>query len=211
MPRTNGDITKNRILRVAERLFSESGFNGTGIDKISRNAGINKGSIYYHFKDKNDILESLFQEMVDEIESQVNVEADGEGDKPDSKELENKEFEDKIKTEIKYLSEKKRVLSILLMETLKSDNRSDHLIKYLEAHIKKDLSIAQIDTETGKLSDEEIQKHMVHEFFTGMMPVICFILLKDKWCEYFGCDEEKLSENFMEAFTDSHMKSHKNK
>ena len=56
MPKTDGYKTRQKILQEAEDLFSEKGFNGTSIDMIAKAAGINKGLIYYHFKNKHDIL-----------------------------------------------------------------------------------------------------------------------------------------------------------
>lgn len=196
MPKTDGDITKERILQVAEKLFSEDGFDGTGVDKIAKNAGINKGSIYYHFKDKNDIMESLFKKIIEDMSKYVDSVSD----------LTGKSLEDKIKSEIQYLSDKKRILSILFMETLKSGNNTDYFIRCLEIIIKNEM-----DSTVKKegLSDEEIQKYIVYEFFTGMIPIISFITLKDKWCDYFKYDEKKFFEYFMEAFVNTHIKSHK--
>ncbi|WP_234123922.1 TetR/AcrR family transcriptional regulator [Clostridium hydrogenum] len=196
MPKTDGDITKERILQVAEKLFSEDGFDGTGVDKIAKNAGINKGSIYYHFKDKNDIMESLFKKIIDDMSKYVDSVSD----------LTGKSLEDKIKSEIQYLSDKKRILAILFMETLKSGNNTDYFIRCLEIIIKNELDST---VKKEELSDEELQKYIVYEFFTGMMPIISFITLKDKWCEYFKYDERKFFEYFMEAFVNTHIKSHK--
>lgn len=196
MPKTDGDITKERILQVAEKLFSEDGFDGTGVDKIAKNAGINKGSIYYHFKDKNDIMESLFKKIIDDMSKYVESASD----------LTGKSLEDKIKSEIQYLSDKKRILSILFMETLKSGNNTDYFIRCLEIIIKNEMDST---VKKEELSDEELQKYIVYEFFTGMIPIISFITLKDKWCEYFKYDEKKFFEYFMEAFVNTHIKSHK--
>lgn len=204
MPKTDGDLTKERILQVAERLFSEMGFDGTSVDKIAKNVGINKGSLYYHFKDKNDIMETLFQKIITDMEEYV----DSMSDTPQEN-FGDISLEEKIKSEIEYLSDKKKILAILFMETLKSGNSTDYFIKCLEVIIKKELKSAQKKAPAEKLSKEDIEKYLVYEFFTGMIPVISLITLKDKWCEYFKYDEEKLFEYFMEAFVNSHLKSHK--
>lgn len=73
MPKTGGDITKKRILEVAEELFSESGFDGTGIEKIAQAAGINKATIYYHFKDKGEIIKSLFLNVLSDLEKHLDA------------------------------------------------------------------------------------------------------------------------------------------
>ena len=60
----NDSETKNRIRIIAETLFAEKGFSATGIDEIARNAGITKSVIYYHYKNKDSILESIFQNFL---------------------------------------------------------------------------------------------------------------------------------------------------
>jgi AcrR family transcriptional regulator len=199
MPKNDGDITKERILKAAEKLFSEEGFDGTSMDKIAKDVGINKGSIYYHFKDKNDIMASLFKKILSDMYEHVDYIS-----RPMKERL-----EDKIKREIQYLSDKKRILSILFMETLKSGNNTDYFIQCLEVMIKKELDSTLKNGNVGELIEEDLEKYIVYEFFTGMMPIISFIMLKDKWCEYFKYDEKKLFEHFMEAFVNSHLKAHK--
>jgi TetR/AcrR family acrAB operon transcriptional repressor len=36
--------------------FARHGYQGTSIDRIAREAGVTKGAIYYHFRDKEDLL-----------------------------------------------------------------------------------------------------------------------------------------------------------
>ena len=54
------DKTKNKILSVANELFSRFGFHKTSMDEIAKIARKAKGSLYYHFKSK----EELFREVV---------------------------------------------------------------------------------------------------------------------------------------------------
>ncbi len=56
------DETKDKILNVAATIFSKFGFHKTTVDEIARAAHKAKGSVYYHFKSK----EELFQGVVDE-------------------------------------------------------------------------------------------------------------------------------------------------
>jgi len=55
------DGTKDIILNVAATIFSKFGFHKTTVDEIARAAHKAKGSVYYHFKSK----EELFQGVVD--------------------------------------------------------------------------------------------------------------------------------------------------
>ena len=55
--------TRARILDAAERVFSDNGVSRTSLDDIARAAGVTRGAIYWHFKDKQD----LFAAMVDRV------------------------------------------------------------------------------------------------------------------------------------------------
>lgn len=48
-----------QILQVAEKLFSEKGFDGTSIREISKNAKINIAMVSYYFGSKEKLLEAL--------------------------------------------------------------------------------------------------------------------------------------------------------
>ena len=50
---------KNEILDVAERLFGTKGFDNTSTSDILNEVGIARGTLYYHFKSKEDILDAM--------------------------------------------------------------------------------------------------------------------------------------------------------
>ena len=56
--RTHEDAerTKQAILESALRLFSRRGYESTSLSDIARFAGVTRGAIYWHFKDKGQIL-----------------------------------------------------------------------------------------------------------------------------------------------------------
>ncbi len=51
--------TRDRILEEALSLFSENGYDGTGVEQIAEKVGIKAPSLYKHFKGKEDILNAL--------------------------------------------------------------------------------------------------------------------------------------------------------
>jgi AcrR family transcriptional regulator len=55
------------ILRSAEKLFFERSFDGVGVDDIGKAAGLSGSSIYRHFSSKDDILATLFDEVIEAI------------------------------------------------------------------------------------------------------------------------------------------------
>lgn len=50
---------KNEILDAASELFGQKGFDGTSTADILEKVGIARGTLYYHFKSKEDIMDSL--------------------------------------------------------------------------------------------------------------------------------------------------------
>ncbi|MHC5218427.1 TetR/AcrR family transcriptional regulator [Enterococcus sp. LJL128] len=55
------EIRKNEILDAAEELFETQGFDGTSTNQILEKVGIARGTLYYHFKSKEDIMDGLIQ------------------------------------------------------------------------------------------------------------------------------------------------------
>lgn len=54
---------RNEILDAAEKLFGEKGFDGTSTNDILDEVGIARGTLYYHFKSKEDILDAMIERM----------------------------------------------------------------------------------------------------------------------------------------------------
>lgn len=61
------EVRKNEILDVAEKLFAVKGFDGTSTNEILEKAGIARGTLYYHFKSKEDILDGVINRMIDQM------------------------------------------------------------------------------------------------------------------------------------------------
>ena len=54
---------RNEILDVAERLFGTKGFDNTSTNDILKEIGIARGTLYYHFKSKEDILDAMIERI----------------------------------------------------------------------------------------------------------------------------------------------------
>jgi AcrR family transcriptional regulator len=70
MARTVGSAaeeTRRRILDTATALFAERGYAGTTIRDISERLGMTKGSLYYHFTSKEDLLFALLEPCFDAL------------------------------------------------------------------------------------------------------------------------------------------------
>lgn len=57
--RKEAEERRNEILDVADELFGQKGFDGTSTNDILEKVGIARGTLYYHFKSKEDIMDAL--------------------------------------------------------------------------------------------------------------------------------------------------------
>ncbi|GIH11242.1 TetR family transcriptional regulator [Rhizocola hellebori] len=62
------DDTRSRIQAVALELFTEKGYDSTSLREIAEALGVTKAALYYHFKSKEEIVESLTGDHVARME-----------------------------------------------------------------------------------------------------------------------------------------------
>ncbi|QFT90828.1 Fatty acid metabolism regulator protein [Bacillus sp. THAF10] len=55
------------ILTTSYRLFAEKGFEQTSMSLIAKEIGITKPAIYYYFNSKEDLIQTLFSHIIEEI------------------------------------------------------------------------------------------------------------------------------------------------
>ncbi len=55
--------TRDRIIAAAIDLFNEQGTKGVTTNHIAAAVGISPGNLYYHFRNKEDILRAIFEQM----------------------------------------------------------------------------------------------------------------------------------------------------
>jgi len=62
---------KNEILDVAQELFFTQGYEKTSVDNIIKKVGVSKGTFYYYFKSKEDLLDKLVKRMTGKIKVEI--------------------------------------------------------------------------------------------------------------------------------------------
>ena len=65
-----GEKRKGELLQIAYRLFLSQGYENTSVDEIIEAAGIAKGTFYYYFQSKEQMLEAVIGMMI-EAEAEV--------------------------------------------------------------------------------------------------------------------------------------------
>ena len=61
--------TRQRILDAAEQVFQRQGVSRTSLSHIAAEAGVTRGAIYWHFKNKVDLYDAMIRRVLDPEES----------------------------------------------------------------------------------------------------------------------------------------------
>ncbi|MBZ9689609.1 TetR/AcrR family transcriptional regulator [Clostridium estertheticum] len=72
--------TKQAIFNSAIKVFSGCGYDGATMDDIAVNAGVAKGTLYYHFKSKEDIFKFIITDGMNVIIKQIEEATEAEED-----------------------------------------------------------------------------------------------------------------------------------
>src|SRR5574341_942153 len=59
-------LTRERLLKAAERVFARRGYGGASLDDVAEEAGFSKGAIYSNFKNKEDLFLALVDQHIEE-------------------------------------------------------------------------------------------------------------------------------------------------
>ena len=197
--------TKLKILKAAEELFAEKGFDGARVDDIAAKAGINKSLIYYYFKSKHSILDELFESFIQELTAIIYESIEGNIDimSPEGRAAE-------METYYGFLESKENTLRIMMMESLKASDAPPPLFRLSElATGEVAEKVMEMFRERGVSVDIDMDEAIMADFFTGMMPLVSFIVYRHKWCEHFGIGIEELREKFSEVFSITHLAYHR--
>lgn len=61
----------HQIIEAAVRVIAENGYHGSQVSKIAREAGVADGTIYLYFKNKEDILVSVFEQKMGQFVDKI--------------------------------------------------------------------------------------------------------------------------------------------
>lgn len=64
--------TRQRIVDAAREMFSKNGVSQTSLDQIAKHAGLTRGAVYWHFKNKSELFhairEQVFLPLIDRMD-----------------------------------------------------------------------------------------------------------------------------------------------
>ena len=74
------EATRAALLRAARELFAERGYGGVPAEEIVRAAGVTRGALYHHFRDKKDLFRSVHKSLEEELAVRIARSIAGEED-----------------------------------------------------------------------------------------------------------------------------------
>ena len=72
--------TRRLLLDVARRLFAEHGYAGTATEQVVQQAGVTRGALYYHFRNKQDLFRAVVEDLQEELMQRLLAAAAAETD-----------------------------------------------------------------------------------------------------------------------------------
>jgi AcrR family transcriptional regulator len=196
MPKAHRDKdTYEKILDVSLTLFAEKGFDAAGVSEIARNVGIVQSVIYYHFKNKDEILETLFERFIKFAmqDKRQLVETFLEGP---TEQNYNEMTDEWIQEKNQQLEKWKRMCRVVLMEATKKNGRSDLLFKLWEENMK--FFKEQYGHKLKKGADDPKGKSFMMAFFLWVLPSFNFLVFEEDWIERYGMDVESFRKTYSE-------------
>lgn len=70
------EVTRGALLRVARALFTDKGYAATATEDIVQQAGVTRGALYHHFRDKEELFQAVFEDAERGLVETVRTAAD---------------------------------------------------------------------------------------------------------------------------------------
>jgi AcrR family transcriptional regulator len=65
------EATRGALIGAARELFAERGYGGVATEEIVRSAGVTRGALYHHFRDKRDLFQAVFEQVEGELTQDI--------------------------------------------------------------------------------------------------------------------------------------------
>lgn len=112
---TRSDATKKKLFDAAVELIGERGFTDASVDEIVERAGVAKGTVYYHFTGKAELVEALIADRMEPLAAAFRAAAEQHADDPRAA------IEAIARAELEFLYEHGSFSKLLLTEMWRED------------------------------------------------------------------------------------------
>ena len=188
--------TRLKILAAALDEFSAKGFAGVRVDQIAQAAGVNKAMIYYYFSSKEDLFNAIFQSELEGLKRELALILPGSEAGPPQDQVSAAE------AILAYAGQREKFLAILVSAAVLQPEVQPHLFQLLDISAAAGLAAAGASDSDAQQPNQDA---LLHELFTGLLPLASFILLRDGLMDYYGWDEASLNRVFIQDWLRQHL------
>ena len=138
------DNTKEQIIKVARQIFSKFGFQKTTVDEIAKAAHKAKGSVYYYFKNKEELFQSVVEKEFQTLRTELIKAIDAGGNAKEK-------MTNYIKVRMKTLNELSNIYNVLKNDYLNYLNFIEHI---REKYDNEEIVLVKSILTTGVICNE---------------------------------------------------------
>ena len=185
----NKQNLKKHIQNTALNLFSKKGFDSVGMDELARECKITKSLIYYYFKSKKDIMDSIMKDLENDSVKmkEKSIETIKSNPQPSMQAM--------LRVSYDFLESRQKAIKLMMMESIK-DKPSFSFFPLYNSVFQK--SMGMMDKENVKIDVNT--EFLLRTFFMGWIPLISFVVFDDKWCKYNKVKKDEAIKKFIEEY-----------
>ena len=127
---------KEAIIDAATELFAHKGFNGTAASEIATKAGVAQGTVFHHFKNKENLLISICDELVQDYVQGILRSAEGPGTGWDA-------LERVLRFSMDFLKKRANSISVAFRETGGIRTDAEEVQNYFKEMMMKIITVIE--------------------------------------------------------------------
>jgi AcrR family transcriptional regulator len=74
------EATRAALVAAGRELFAERGYAAVGTEEVVQRAGVTRGALYHHFRDKRDLFRAVYEQVEQEVVESVAAQMSEPGD-----------------------------------------------------------------------------------------------------------------------------------
>jgi TetR/AcrR family transcriptional regulator len=177
--------TKRDIFQSAIKIFSTNGYDAATMDEISSSAGVAKGTVYYHFKSKDEVFKYIITEGVKLIREQIEIIITGKGDY-------TYKLRELTKNQLKLVYENRDLFKVLMSQAWGGKIRHSELRELLKEYMGDIEKFLMEAMENGIIKKCE-SSFITYMYFGTLGSVAVYNVIKN---DSMKLDE--ITDNFMD-------------
>jgi TetR/AcrR family transcriptional regulator len=179
--------TKRAIFESAIKVFSNSGYTGATMDEVVARAGVAKGSLYYHFKSKEELFLFIIREGINLIHEEVDKATKGM-DNP------YEIIKEAFKVMLKYVYKNKDLFKVIISQLWGNEARNDMLREEIKVLIDNSTEKFKAGISAGFIENEDPEL-LSYSLIGVLVSSALYEIINET-----GYDHEEVAEKFMKYF-----------